>query len=314
MEQCISLDKENFYTKPRAPSIPSARSFGTDITNSAIPQPDIDELDSSDPQKLGYYAKDIYDYLHSIESNTLPSCDYMKRQTDISEKMRAILIDWLIEVHHKFKLVPETLFLTVNILDRYLDKHTIERNRLQLLGVGAMLIACKYEEIYAPEIRDFVYITDKAYSKEEIIAIEFEILRVLEFNVTVVSSYRFMERYARLVSLEDRGSHLARYLIELALVEYKMLRYNPSLLAASAIYLTHKILKKPNAWPEVLVSNSRYRDVDLKHCAKDLCMVLQGAEKCSMQSVRKKFSLPMYGGVSKIQICSVINSGRNKLY
>jgi cyclin B len=86
--------------------------------------------------------------------------------------MRAILIDWLIEVHLKFKLLPETLFLTINLIDRYLEKQAIPRTKLQLVGVTAMLISSKYEEIYAPEVRDFVYITDKAYTKEEILAME----------------------------------------------------------------------------------------------------------------------------------------------
>lgn len=86
--------------------------------------------------------------------------------------MRAILIDWLIEVHLKFKLLPETLFLTINLIDRYLEKTVIPRTKLQLVGVTSMLISSKYEEIYAPEVRDFVYITDKAYSKEEILAME----------------------------------------------------------------------------------------------------------------------------------------------
>jgi hypothetical protein len=86
--------------------------------------------------------------------------------------MRAILIDWLIEVHLKFKLLPETLFLTVNLIDRFLEKAVIQRTKLQLVGVTSMLIASKYEEIYAPEVRDFVYITDKAYSKEEILKME----------------------------------------------------------------------------------------------------------------------------------------------
>jgi hypothetical protein len=86
--------------------------------------------------------------------------------------MRAILIDWLIEVHLKFKLLPETLFLTINLIDRYLEKQVIPRTKLQLVGVTSMLISSKYEEIYAPEVRDFVYITDKAYSKEEILAME----------------------------------------------------------------------------------------------------------------------------------------------
>ena len=94
------------------------------------------------------------------------------KQTDINEKMRAILVDWLIEVHYKFKLLPETLFLTVNLIDRFLERNDVVRTKLQLVGVGAMLIASKYEEIYAPEVRDFVYITDKAYTKEEILIME----------------------------------------------------------------------------------------------------------------------------------------------
>jgi G2/mitotic-specific cyclin-B, other len=80
--------------------------------------------------------------------------------------MRQILVDWLVEVHLKFKLLPETLFLTVNLIDRFTFIKQVKRNDYQLLGVTAMLIACKYEEIYAPEIRDFVYMTDKAYTKE----------------------------------------------------------------------------------------------------------------------------------------------------
>ena len=93
----------------------------------------------------------------------------MRQQAHINEKMRAILIDWLVEVHLKFQLMPETLYLTVNLIDRFLEKETIARNKLQLVGVTAMFIASKYEEIYAPECRDFVYISDKAYTRDEIL-------------------------------------------------------------------------------------------------------------------------------------------------
>ena len=104
------------------------------------------------------------------EAATLPKPGYMLNvQTDINEKMRAILVDWLIEVHYKFKLLPETLFLTINLIDRYLERVQVHRTKLQLVGVTSMLIASKYEEIYAPEVKDFVYITDRAYSKEEIL-------------------------------------------------------------------------------------------------------------------------------------------------
>ena len=93
----------------------------------------------------------------------------MKQQVDINEKMRGILVDWIVEVHLRFKLLPETLFLTVNLIDRYLQKTQIMRTRLQLVAVGALLIASKYEEIYVPELRAFAYISDNAYTTKEIL-------------------------------------------------------------------------------------------------------------------------------------------------
>lgn len=107
------------------------------------------------------------------------------RQDDISEKMRAILIDWLIEVHLKFKLRHETLFLTVNILDRFLAVQKVARQRLQLVGVTALMLAAKYEEIYPPEVRDYVYICDNAYTREQIVQMEQLILSKLSFRLTV---------------------------------------------------------------------------------------------------------------------------------
>ena len=79
--------------------------------------------------------------------------------------MRKVLVDWLVEVHIKFKLLPETLFLTVNFIDRYTEKNDIPRKDYQLIGVTCMMIAAKYEEIYPPSISNFAYITDNAYSR-----------------------------------------------------------------------------------------------------------------------------------------------------
>ena len=87
----------------------------------------------------------------------------MSKQTDINAKMRAILIDWLVEVHLKFKLVAETLYLTVSLIDRFLEREQIPRNKLQLVGVTAMFVACKYEEVFPPACSDFVFVSDKLY-------------------------------------------------------------------------------------------------------------------------------------------------------
>lgn len=174
---------------------------------------------------------------------------YMTQQTDVNEKMRAILIDWLIEVHLKFKLVPETMYVTVNLIDRFLAKKSIPRNKLQLVGVTAMFIASKYEEIYAPEVRDFVYISDKAYSREEILKMEGTLLGVLNFNVTAPSPYAFLKRFVKVAGWlragaeESREERLCSYLVELTLQEYRMLKYLPSVIAASAVCLAQKMLR-----------------------------------------------------------------------
>merc|ERR550537_298302 len=109
--------------------------------------------------------------------------------------MRAILIDWLIEVQMKYKLRKETLYLCVNLVDRSLSIRPVARRRLQLVGVGGMLIASKFEEIYPPETRDFVYITDNAYTKEEVLSMEVSMLTALGFNLCCPTVAHFLERY-----------------------------------------------------------------------------------------------------------------------
>jgi len=137
------------------------------------------------------------------------------------------------------------------------------------VGVASLLIACKYEEIYAPEVKDFVVVTDSSYKREEILDMEGKILLGLSFNLTVPSPLRFLERYSRIAKLDDASFYFARYTMELSLSEYKMLKYIPSMLAAGAVYLVNKI-NKIEAWPEVLVRNTKFDEFSVKACGKDL--------------------------------------------
>ena len=132
------------------------------------PADDIDARDSDDPLCATSYVQDMYEHFRLKEQSTSIRPVFMEDQQFINERMRSILVDWLVEVHLKFKLVPETLYLTVNIIDRYIAKTEVSRPKLQLVGVTALLIASKYEEIYPPELRDLVYICDRAYSKLEV--------------------------------------------------------------------------------------------------------------------------------------------------
>lgn len=132
------------------------------------PADDIDVRDEQDPLCATAYVQDMYHHFRGKEANTSVRPVYMENQPHINERMRSILVDWLVEVHLKFKLVPETLYLTINVIDRYLERKEVSRPKLQLVGVTSLLIASKYEEIYAPELRDLVYICDRAYSRTEV--------------------------------------------------------------------------------------------------------------------------------------------------
>jgi hypothetical protein len=153
-----------------------------------------DVKDAKDALNCALYAVDVHNHCLNTQMDHKADSNYMKQQSDINEKMRGILVDWLIEVHLKFKLLPETLCLTISTIDRYLSVTDMHRSKLQLVGVTSMLIACKYEEIYPPEVRDFVYITDKAYTAEEVLDMEVLILNALQFNFTVPSSLKFIDR------------------------------------------------------------------------------------------------------------------------
>ncbi|KAK8962719.1 Cyclin-B1-1 [Platanthera guangdongensis] len=142
------------------------------------------------------YVDDLYKFYKHHENLCFPR-DYMSSQIEINAKMRSILVDWLIEVHHNFDLMPETLYLTLFIIDRYLSMETVLRKELQLVGVISMLIACKYEEIWAPAVHDFSCISDCTYSGEKILDMEKRILNRIDWSLTFPTSYVFLVRFLK---------------------------------------------------------------------------------------------------------------------
>ena len=263
---------------------------------------DCDLLDGCNPLTLSYYAGDIYENLLRCESSSLPEANYMSEQPDINYKMRAILVDWLITVHLKFKLAAETLFLCVNLIDRYLSRKEIERKYLQLVGVCALMIASKYEEIYPPLLKDFIYITDKAYTAEQLLKMEIDMLGTLQFGVTVPSALRFLERWAKLVALEERNVFLGKYLVELALVEYHMIKYKPSVVALAAVYLAMKIAKADSSRSSKMIRAAKGVDAEVKVCARELLCLFQSANTHTLVSVREKYSKKEFQEAAKIKI------------
>lgn len=266
----------------------------------------IDAADIHNPQAVCEYIHDIMKYFRNVEGHRVPRKGYMDRQGDINSKMREILIDWLSEVHLKFKLKPETMYLTVNLIDRFLSRRPVSRHKLQLVGCTGMLIASKYEEIYAPEVRDFVYISDKAYTRDQILMMETIMLNTLKFNLTVPSALRFGQRYIKLVSSADMVfKMLVRYLMELTLQNYEFLNYFPSKIATSAIYLALSMTSKDRSrkpeWTTLLSTQTDYTEEQLSDCVRALhALASKNPEK--YRAVRKKYSSRKFLEVAKIPV------------
>lgn len=144
--------------------------------------------------------------------------------------MRSVLLDWINEVHFQFMLENETYHMAVSMIDRYLQSvSTTSRKQLQLVGVSALFLASKYEELLPPDIADFVYVTDDTYSKRQILDMEKQIFKALQFHLGKPLPIHFLRRFSKAAGhVGDRQYILAKYLIELASIDYGMTHYKPS--------------------------------------------------------------------------------------
>ena len=245
-----------------------------------------------DVQNADEYFDDICQELFSNEDKYLVDPKYMSNQSDINHRMRAILIDWLIDVHLKYKLVPQTMYIAVNLIDRYLEKNETNRAKLQLVGVTAMFIACKYEEIYPPDLKDFVYITDGAYVKQDVLDMEYKMLKSLEFNITFPTQWSIFEIYKKKLDLDDKT--------ELCLIDYKILKFKMSYIAASAILIAIKTL---GIYRSDFSSVIGIEENQLEECCKEIYNYYVYNSTHNLQAIRKKFAMTRYNEVSKIKLC-----------
>jgi len=268
---------------------------------------DIDKDDVDNPQLVVEYVQDIYKYLRFMEKEQSVQHDYLAGQTVILPKMRAVLVDWLVGVHLQFKLLPETVYTSVAILDRFMQEHklSVSRNTLQLVGVASMLIASKYEEIYAPEVKDFVYITDKSYGERDIIKMELKVLEGLCFNLGRPLPLHFLRRASKAGGVEAITHTLAKYIMELSLVEYTLVSEPPSRLAAASLALSIRLLEPAvssmeEVWTPVLQHYTMYKLSELTGTIEKLASVLIAAPTAKLATVFQKYSSKKFFKITRI--------------
>ncbi|KAJ1554862.1 G2/mitotic-specific cyclin, partial [Nowakowskiella sp. JEL0078] len=222
-----------------------------------IEQEEEDE-DESDPMMVSEYANEIFDYLRELELKTMPVPDYIEGHEELTWKMRSILIDWIIEIHHKFRMLPETLFLAVNVLDRFLSLRVCSLAKLQLVGVAALFVAAKYEEMAAPVLQQFLLTVDEEIKDEEVLKAERYLLQVLEFGLHFPNPLNFLRRCSKADQYDIQTRTLAKYLMEITLLDHRLLACPPSLIAASSLHCARNMLQREDGWNSDLVFYSGY--------------------------------------------------------
>jgi len=263
---------------------------------------------SSNTEKLsfvGEYLDEIYNNLLSDEKELKysPKLGYMKMQEDINEQMRAILIDWLVEVHYRFRLKSETLFQTVWIIDTYLSLVEITRAKLQLLGIASLLISCKSQEIYYPQLNEFIDITDGAYVKKELIDMEKKVLKVLNFNIIAPTANDFYNIIAKAFCFDQKQFYLGKYFLESSLIDYRMIKYSSSVIGVSCAYIVMKFFGIDNykiLYKNEVVKESCPQKI-IKEAARDICFLVKNLSQSTLKAVKDKYSLNHFLNV--VQYC-----------
>ena len=230
-----------------------------------IDSPDLDE----NPQLCSEYALEMYQYLKERESLTPIRAGHLE-STLCNSKMRAVVVDWLVEVQLQFTLMNESLYAAVSFMDRYMaaEGKKVTRQKLQLVGAASLFLASKIEEIMPPMAADFVYITDGAYTEKQFKQMEIDILRVLNFDLFEPLSLHFLRRFSKAGDVDMLQHGLAKYIIEVSLLEYSLVPVARSKIAAAALFLSLHLLKgeaeEVELWSPTLVFYSGYNKEEIQ--------------------------------------------------
>jgi hypothetical protein len=239
----------------------------TEVQDAPIKYPpgvnNLDEEDLEDPLMVAEYANDIFEYLRDLECKSIPNPQYMSHQDDLEWKTRGILVDWLIEVHTRFHLLPETLFLAINIIDRFLSEKVVQLDRFQLVGITAMFIASKYEEVLSPHVENFKRIADDGFSEAEILSAERFVLSTLNYDLSYPNPMNFLRRVSKADNYDIQSRTIGKYLMEISLLDHRFMAYRPSHVAAGAMYLARLMLDR-GEWDATLSYYAGYTEDEVE--------------------------------------------------
>lgn len=227
------------------------------------------------------YEKDIIELLEQKQVHIPRYMDDV--QTDINAKMRGILIDWLYTVKVSYNIQDDTIFMCINIVDRYLSKIDIPRKNLQLVGVTSLFIAVKCCEACIHPVSDFTHLCKKIYTADQILEMEQSIVKTLDFAFCVPTVVSFLPYFSRHISSDGK---LLQYLTDITLPSYNITKYPPSHVAAAIVMLYHQIQ-----------GDNEYSLSELNSCVEELKKIayLPYQKRCIFEKVKDYHRKTMEG-------------------
>jgi len=259
-------------------------------------------MDADHPEGLTEYMPDLYSKLKIAETNAKVciSSTYMARQSDINIRMRAILLDGLVEVHSKYRLRTVSLFLTVQVLDRYLQERQIHRKRLQLAGAAAMFIAAKFEEGIIPlEMETGLHMCDGQFTRADFARMEVDMLNAIGFDLCTPTAGHFLDLYKQANRCDDHHGFAVQYLMELAFLDMELAGELASKSAAAATFLSNQLLHRDVYWPQAMASYTGYSAETLQPVSQKMRELLVNAATADLGALYRKFSSAQYGHVAR---------------
>ncbi|GAV28548.1 hypothetical protein PMKS-002019 [Pichia membranifaciens] len=254
------VEDDMIYNEPLSPILTDSIKKEIDRVYSKFSRDTLDpnDEDTYDVTMVAEYGNRIFNYLHSLEIRYKPNPKYIEEvQDDLLWEHRATLMDWLVQLHSRFNLLPETLYLAVNIIDRFLSKKTISLSRFQLCGAVALFIAAKYEEINVPTVSQMVYMVGNQYPRESFLRAERFMVEVLGFEFGWPGPMSFLRRGSKADDYDNEIRTLAKYFLEITIMDARFVASPPSWLAAGAQFLSRRMLGRGD-WTEAHVYYTGY--------------------------------------------------------
>lgn len=235
------------------------------------------------------YNIDIFNFLKEID------CSYRFFNEEISFKDRSNMVDWIIYVHSRLNLSQETLFLAVHIIDKFLIKKIIPHNKLFLVGVSALMIACKFEEVVCPTLNNLVVLSGYKVTEDDIKKAEKYMLHILEYNILFSNPLNFLRRCSKANNYEKKSRTVAKYILELSLLYENLLEFTGSVKAAASMYLARKITQQDTC-KNLFTLYSGHSKEELRECFNNLIQII--AQPIEFENIKKKYDTQKYNFIA----------------